>query len=64
MKYRSSIVAIALLSSMSFAGGDIGGVTTFQMMIIKRQRELPKMKLSLKLPTVLMGGGRPMGDIL
>ncbi len=30
MKYRSSIVAIALLSSMSFAGGDIGGVTTFQ----------------------------------
>jgi|GEM_PF-2030315 len=30
MKFRSSIVAIALLSSMSFAGGDIGGVTTFE----------------------------------
>jgi len=30
MKFRSSIVAIALLSSMSFAGGDIGGVTNFE----------------------------------
>jgi hypothetical protein len=30
MKLRSSIIAILALSSMSFAGGDIGGVTTFE----------------------------------
>jgi len=30
MKLKSSIVAIAALSSMSFAGGDIGGATTFE----------------------------------
>jgi len=30
MKLKSSIIAIAALSSMSFAGGDIGGVTTFE----------------------------------
>ncbi len=30
MKFRSSIVAIALFSSIGFAGGDIGGVTDFQ----------------------------------
>jgi opacity protein-like surface antigen len=30
MKLKSSIIAILALSSMSFAGGDIGGVTTFE----------------------------------
>ena len=30
MKLKSSIIAIAALSSMSFAGGDIGGPTTFE----------------------------------
>ncbi|SFV66258.1 putative outer membrane protein A [hydrothermal vent metagenome] len=30
MKLKSSIVAIIALSSMSFAGGDIGGATTFE----------------------------------
>lgn len=30
MKLKNSIIAIAALSSMSFAGGDIGGVTTFE----------------------------------
>jgi hypothetical protein len=30
MKLKSSIVAIIALSSMSFAGGDLGGVTTFE----------------------------------
>jgi len=30
MKLKSSIIAIIALSSMSFAGGDIGGVTTFE----------------------------------
>jgi hypothetical protein len=30
MKLKSSIIAIAALSSMSFAGGDIGGVTSFE----------------------------------
>ena len=30
MKLKTSIIAIAALSSMSFAGGDIGGVTTFE----------------------------------
>ncbi|MCH9739743.1 MAG: porin family protein [Epsilonproteobacteria bacterium] len=30
MKLKSSIVAIIALSSMSFAGGDIGGVTSFE----------------------------------
>ncbi len=30
MKLKSSIIAIIALSSMSFAGGDIGGATTFE----------------------------------
>ncbi len=30
MKLRNSIIAIAALSSISYAGGDIGGVTTFE----------------------------------
>jgi len=30
MKLKSSIIAMIALSSMSFAGGDIGGVTTFE----------------------------------
>ena len=30
MKLKSSIIAIIALSSMSFAGGDIGGVTSFE----------------------------------
>ena len=30
MRLRNSIITIALLSSMSFAGGDIGGVTSFE----------------------------------
>jgi len=30
MKLKSSIMAMIALSSMSFAGGDIGGVTTFE----------------------------------
>jgi opacity protein-like surface antigen len=30
MKLKSSIIAVAMLSSMSFAGGDIGGVTSFE----------------------------------
>jgi len=30
MKLKSSIIAVIALSSMSFAGGDIGGVTTFE----------------------------------
>jgi len=30
MKLKSSIIAMVALSSMSFAGGDIGGVTTFE----------------------------------
>ncbi len=30
MKLRSSIIAMLALSSLSFAGGDIGGVTTFE----------------------------------
>ncbi len=30
MRLKNSIIAVALLSSMSFAGGDIGGVTTFE----------------------------------
>ena len=30
MRLRNSIIAMALLSSMSFAGGDIGGVTSFE----------------------------------
>ncbi len=30
MRLRNSIITIAILSSMSFAGGDIGGVTSFE----------------------------------
>jgi len=30
MRLKNSIIAIAVLSSMSFAGGDIGGVTSFE----------------------------------
>jgi opacity protein-like surface antigen len=53
MKLRSSIIAITALSTMSFAGGDIGGITTFENEDLNAAQQVVVEEPKVEVPAVV-----------
>ncbi len=68
MKLKSSIITIAALSTMSFAGGDIGGITTFENEDLNAAQQVvveePKVEAPVVAPVVAEALGLYVGGAI